>query len=214
MSKWFIQCTELETFRVLVGTESRNLRHQAGASWQADSMLHTSRAGREDGAVAAPPSQVIGHIKTAIGAGSITRASGLPVQIKVGDPVCQGDLIETAADGQVGIEFIDGTYFDLDSSASVALNEFVCESNGSLRSAVLRIARGAFKFIAGRITDPGSFRIETPFGTLRGSARTGGIGVLSLTALIFSLIKEVQAAGSNVTFQDDEIISYTDLQHG
>ena len=53
--------------------------------------------------------KVIGHIQTAIGSGTLTRAGGIAVQAKVGDPVCQGDVIETAADGRVGLRFIDGT---------------------------------------------------------------------------------------------------------
>ena len=38
--------------------------------------------------------------------------------------------------------------------------------------------------------------------------------MLSLTALTFSLMKEVQAADPNVTFLDDDIITYKDLEHG
>jgi len=57
--------------------------------------------------------QVIGHIQTAIGSSTLTRACGIAVQIKVDEPVCQGDVIETAADSRVGIRFIDGTAFDL-----------------------------------------------------------------------------------------------------
>ena len=53
--------------------------------------------------------QVIGNIQTAIGYGTLRRAGGIAVQAKVGDPVCQGDVIETAADGRIGIRFIDGT---------------------------------------------------------------------------------------------------------
>ena len=59
--------------------------------------------------LAAGPTLFIGKIETAAGACSLTRSGGIPVQIKLGDPVCQGDIIETAADGQVGIRFIDGT---------------------------------------------------------------------------------------------------------
>ncbi len=71
-----------------------------------------------------------------------------------------------------------------------------------------------FKFIGGRVAKTGSFRIDTPFAKLRGPARTGGIGMLTLTALIFSVIKEAQAASSDVTFLDDGKIEYTDLEHG
>src|SRR5206468_2994741 len=42
----------------------------------------------------------------------------------------------------------------------------------------------------------------------------GGVGILSLAALIFSAMKEVQAAEPNVTFLDDGSITYKDLEHG
>src|SRR3954453_606474 len=95
----------------------------------------------------------------------------------------------------------------------MVLNEFVCDADGRLRSALFRIVRGAFKFIAG-VTDPGCLKIETPFALVRASARASGIGALSLTALIFSALKQAQAASSGVTFLDDEKINYSDLDHG
>src|SRR3984957_11862723 len=175
-------------------------------------MFHASRCEQEGGASVVP--DVVGHIQAAIGSCSLTRESGIAVQVKVGDPVCQGDVIETSVGGQVGISFIDGTYFHLSSSASIVLNEFVCDADGTLQSALFRIARGVFKFIAGRVTKTGSFRIDTPFAIIGGPAGTGGIGMLSLTALIFSVIKEAQAASSDVTFLDDGKIEYADLEHG
>ncbi|MEH2550723.1 VCBS repeat-containing protein [Bradyrhizobium sp. AZCC 2262] len=48
----------------------------------------------------------------------------------------------------------------------------------------------------------------------RNRSAAGGFGLLSLTALTFSLVKEVQAADPNVTFLDDGNISYKDLEHG
>src|SRR5882757_6966222 len=79
--------------------------------------------------VAALLPEVIGHIQTAIGSGTLTRASGVAVQVKLGDPICQGDVIETAADGRVGIRFIDDTAFNLSSSARMVVDEFVYDSN-------------------------------------------------------------------------------------
>jgi hypothetical protein len=73
--------------------------------------------------------QVIGSIQTTIGGGTVTRASGIAVQVMVGDPVCQGDVIETAADGRIEIRFIDGTVFNLAGDTRVVLREFVCDTN-------------------------------------------------------------------------------------
>src|SRR5258706_2419890 len=112
-------------------------------------MFYGSRVGRGDGAdiagfheVVALPSQVIGHIQTAIGSGTLTRAGGVAVQVKLGDPVCQGDVIETAADGRVGIRFIDDTAFNLSSSARMVVDEFVCDSNGTSHSALFGVTGG------------------------------------------------------------------------
>ena len=161
--------------------------------------------------------KIIGHVQTAIGSGTLTRACGIAVQAKVGDPVCQGDVIETAADGRVGLRFIDGTAFNLSPGARMVLDEFVCDSNGTSHSALFGVTRGTFDFIVGQVAKTGCLRIDTPVGSIRGRARTGGIGMLSLTALIFSVLKEVQAAEFSsqrplLDSLDDDNIKPKDLQ--
>src|SRR5215468_7105671 len=104
-------------------------------------MFDNSSVGLQDGDSVTIP-QVIGYVQTAIGSSTLTRASGITARVKVGDPVCQGDAIETGADGRVGIHFIDGTAFNLSSSAKMVLNEFVCGSNGTSHSAVFNVTRG------------------------------------------------------------------------
>ncbi len=161
--------------------------------------------------------EVIGYIQTAIGSGTLTRACGIAVQARVGEPVCQGDVIETAADGRVGLRFIDGTGFNLSGDARMVLDEFVCDSNGTSHSALFGVTRGTFAFTVGQVAKTGCLRIDTPVGSIRGRARTGGIGMLSLTALIFSVMKEVQAAESSsqgplLDSLDDDNINPKDLQ--
>ena len=51
-------------------------------------------------------------------------------------------------------------------------------------------------------------------GDPRSRARSGRFGMLWLTALTFSLMKEARAADPNVTFLDDGNITYKDLEHG
>src|SRR6267154_2202134 len=85
--------------------------------------------------------QVIGNIQTAIGCGTLRRASGIAVQVMVGDPVCQGDVIETAADGQIGIRFIDGTVLNLSRGTRVVLAGKKSEGpSGHLEQRRMRIA--------------------------------------------------------------------------
>jgi hypothetical protein len=157
--------------------------------------------------------QVIGSIQTTIGGGTVTRASGIAVQVMVGDPVCQGDVIETAADGRIEIRFIDGTVFNLAGDTRVVLSEFVCDTNRT-GSALFAVTRGTFAFIGGRVAKTGSLWVDTPVGSIRSRAHAGGFGMLSLAALVFSFMKEAQAADPDVTFLDEDRITYKDFAHG
>src|SRR3989442_5325793 len=138
--------------------------------------------------VAALLPQVIGHIQAVIGSVPLARACGIAGEVKVGDPVCQGDVIETAADGRAGIRFIDGTTFNLSGGARMVLDEFVCDANGTSHSALFGVSRGTFAFVVGQAAETGCLRIDTPVGSIRGRARTGGVGRMSLNPPIFSLI--------------------------
>ena len=96
-------------------------------------------SGDERNAAAALLPQIIGNIQTVIGCCTLSRASGVAVQVMVGDPVCQGDVIESAADGRIGIHFIDGTAFSLSPGTRVEINEFVCDSSGTSHSALFAV---------------------------------------------------------------------------
>ena len=66
---------------------------------------------------------------------------------------------------------------------------------------------GALRHASGTAT-------QAMVGDPRSRARTGGFGMLWLTALTFSMMREVRAADPNVTFLDDGSITYKDLEHG
>jgi VCBS repeat-containing protein len=165
-------------------------------------------------AAAAALSEVIGSIQAVIGLGTLSRAGSIAVEVAVGDPVYQGDVIETAADGRIDIRLIDGTIFNISSGARVELREFVSDDDGTSLSTLLAVTRGTFAFIAGRSAKSGSFGIDTPLGSIRAGARVGGFGMLSLTALTFATMSEVRAADPDVTLLDDDNITYKDLEHG
>jgi VCBS repeat-containing protein len=174
---------------------------------------------KECKAAAAVLPQIIGNIQTAIGGATLRRASGIAVQAiavqtMAGDPVYQSDVIETAADGRIGIRFIDGTVFNLSGGTRVVLDEFVCDAGGTPHSALIAVTKGIFAFIAGQVAKTGSLTIDTPVGSIRGRAHAGGFGMLTLAALTFSFMKEVQAADPNATFLDADGIAYKDLAHG
>jgi hypothetical protein len=59
-----------------------------------------------------------------------------------------------------------------------------------------------------------SSSLDVPATPSRERVSTGRFGMLALTALLFSTTKEVKAADPNVTFLDDDTITYKDLTHG
>ena len=162
----------------------------------------------------AAPQFTVGKIERVIGTATVTRPGSICLELKVGDSVFQGDVIETTAGGQVSIRFIDGTVFNLSNSARMALKEF--PDDGTSQPALFDVARGDFAFVAGKMAKAGRLEIDTPVASIRGRTQVGGIGTLSLISLFFAAMEKVQAAPSNVAHTDDELIpiDYTSEPHG
>ena len=115
----------------------------------------------------------IGKVVTATGSVTIERANAAVVQVnlpgqagQVGDLVYQGDVVQTGADGRLGINFTDGTSFNLSSNARMALSEFVYEPNGSSNSTLFNLTKGTFTFVAGNNAKTGDMKVDTPVATM------------------------------------------------
>jgi hypothetical protein len=117
----------------------------------------------------------IGKVVVATGSVTIERAgavvvqaaiAGQATQTKVGDNVYLGDVVQTGADGKVGINFSDGTSFNLSSNARMALNEFVYDPNGKSNTTLFNLSKGTFTFVAGNVAKTGDMKIDTPVATM------------------------------------------------
>ncbi|MGY3693292.1 hypothetical protein ACVIGA_003372 [Bradyrhizobium sp. USDA 3240] len=117
----------------------------------------------------------IGKVVTVTGSVTIEHPSAVVVQAalsdqlppaKVGDPVYMGDVVKTGVDGRVGINFTDGTSFNLSSNAKMTLTEFVYDPNGKSNSTLFKLANGTFTFVAGNIAKTGDMKIDTPAATM------------------------------------------------
>ena len=158
--------------------------------------------------------EVIGQIRSLFGSVTVVRATGEAVPAGAGHTLVRGDVIETGADGLVGITFVDGTAFKLSNRARMGLDEFVCGPDRVLSSALFSLTQGTFAFVAGRLARNASLAINTPFGTITG-AQGGLFGVLTLVALTLILLRDAPAAiRDDAGFPLDDIIRYQDLQHG
>ena len=83
-------------------------------------------------AVGAEP---IGRVETAEGVVSALHSDGTRVDLSKGDPVFQGDILETGGDGVVGVVFVDDSTFTLDANGRMTLDELVYDpgaQSGSL----------------------------------------------------------------------------------
>ena len=152
----------------------------------------------------------IGKIETVVGSCTLSRSSDSAVQIKPGDPVCEGDTIQTAAGGKVCIRFIDGTVFNLSDSARMVLREFA--GDVASPSAQFDVSNGTFAFIAGEMAKTGRLNIDTPFASIRGRSRAGGVGTLSLASLFFAAMEEVHAKTPALSFLDDGVINFKESE--
>jgi len=124
----------------------------------------------------------IGKVTTAEGTVEATRVDGTKVRLQEGDPVYQGDVVETADDGAVGIEFADQSTFSLGDSGRMVLDEMVYDPGGGSEnnSFAMSLVQGTFSFVSGQIskTDPEAMNLNTPVATIgiRGTTIAGEVG--------------------------------------
>jgi VCBS repeat-containing protein len=113
----------------------------------------------------------IGKVAKLVGSASVIR-NGVTVELKLGDSVYKGDVVQAGAGAALGIAFMDGTAFSLGSNARMVLNEMVYDPNGSSNSTFLSLVQGSITFVAGQTAKNGSMRIDTPVATMgiRGTA--------------------------------------------
>src|SRR5262249_15115962 len=107
----------------------------------------------------------IEHPNAVVVQANLPPSSGVG-QTNVGDPVYKGDVVQTGANGKVGITFADGTTFTLSSNARMVLNEFVYDPNGKSNSTLFSLSKGTFTFVAGQVAKTGDMKIDTPIATL------------------------------------------------
>lgn len=113
----------------------------------------------------------VGNVAKISGTAVVTR-NGVPVELKQGDKLLKGDVVQTGADTTIGISFVDGTALGLASNARIVLDEMTYDPNGSSNSSLLSLIQGTVTLVAGHTAKFGNMRVETPVATMgiRGTA--------------------------------------------
>ena len=109
----------------------------------------------------------IGKVIKLEGSATATSGSNGAKPLAIGDPVFQGDVIQTGASSKLGISFIDETVFSMSADARMVLDELVFDpANAAGSSMSFNLVQGAFVFVAGQIAPNGDMKIETPVATM------------------------------------------------
>ena len=165
----------------------------------ANAQIHSAQP-----AVQAVAPEPIGKVVTATGAVTIEHAEAMVVQAnvagqagqtKVGDLVYRGDVVQTGADGKVGITFSDGTAFNLSSNARMVLDEFVYDPNGKSNSTLFSLTKGTFTFVAGKVAKTGDMKVETPVATMGIRGTTPHVEISDDGSVRFSTLIEENKGG-------------------
>ena len=133
-----------------------------------------------EGSATATDSQgsAIGNVETVIGEVTAMR-NGAKITLEAGDPVFQGDIIETETAGSAKLRFIDETLFSISEEARLALDKMVFDPETAEGETILSMLKGGFLFISGQIakTDPSDMQVVTPVATIgiRGTIVTGNV---------------------------------------
>ena len=159
------------------------------------------------------PPDPVGRVENVVGDVTVVR-NRITVALNVGDAVFKTDVIETGVDGLAVIVFVDGTVFHLYASGHMEVDEFICGAEKSANSALFRVAKGMFGFIAGKIATSGRLIVDTPLAQVQSTAPAAGFGSLAFSIFTFALIHELQAASVDLALLDDGTIDYKDRKHG
>ncbi len=150
----------------------RQTRHAVLATLLLAGMASThahAQAGRQVGVAAA----VTGQVQLAA-AGSAARAG-----VRSGEAIRLGDQIATGPDSKLQIMLADETVFTIGPNAALTIDEFVFDAGTGRGRLGADIARGAFRFVTGRIAaaNPQDMRVTTPVGTMgiRGTVVAGEV---------------------------------------
>ena len=148
----------------------------------------------------------IGEVSTVSGTAKATRLDGTTADLSVGDPVFQGDTIETEGSGAVGLVFLDKTTFSLSDGGKMILDELVFDAATATGSMVVNMVEGAFSFISGEIakTGPDAMTLETPVVTMgiRGTTVAGKAAVEG-NENSFTLLQDADGGVGQISVSND-----------
>ena len=111
--------------------------------------------------------QPIGQVESVTGTVVAIRANGDRVELEAGDPVFQGDVLQSGEAGAIGIVLADETTFSMAENGRVVLDEMVYDPGTQEGSISMSVLQGVFTFVSGQVAkvDPDAMTLKTPVAT-------------------------------------------------
>jgi FecR protein len=134
-------------------------------------------AARAQTAATQAADDALGQVATLQGSATVTRGKAAAAALKVSDAIYKKDVLQTGANGSLGVTFDDETTLSLSANARIVVDEFVYETGAKGNKAVFNIARGTAAFVASLVAKSGDMTITTPTSTLGIRGTTGVIDV-------------------------------------
>ncbi len=118
--------------------------------------------------IAGTDGEPIGNIESIEGEVWAIRVDGTRERLELGDQVFQGDILESGADGKVGVLLADETTFAMGSEGRMVLDEMIYDPGTQEGSVSLSVLQGVFTFVSGQVakTDPDAMTLDTPVATI------------------------------------------------
>ena len=148
----------------------------------------------------------IGEVSNVTGTVKASRIDGSNVNLNVGDPVFQGDTIETIGSGAVGLVFLDKTTLSLSEGGKMVLDELVYDPATGAGNMAVDMLEGAFSFVSGEIakTGPDAMKVTTPVATIgiRGTTVAGKAAVEG-NENSFTLLQDADGGVGQISVSND-----------
>lgn len=124
-----------------------------------------------------PDADVVGRVETVLGTATALRSDGSQVTLTAGDPIHAGDVLQTAAEASLGVEFADKTTLSLGAEGRLVVDDFVYDPEANTGSMNVNVVQGVFTFVSGEIAKlgPDMMTVYTPVATvgIRGTKVAG-----------------------------------------
>ena len=165
-----------------------------------------------EGSIAANPSVItgtdgepIGNVENLSGQVFAIRADGTRVELNVGDPVYQGDILESGADGSIGVLLADETTFSMGESGRMVLDEMIYDPATQEGSVSMTALQGVFTFVSGQVakTDPDAMTLDTPVATIGIRGTQVGLDIADGQNLDVVLMEEADGFVGEVVVMND-----------